>query len=189
MLTNKDLDECHGMTSKVWWDGHYVRMYHYVLTAQFPYSIGCFRGAPVKLLGVVGAEGRPQGDQDAAGGVAQDDRDHPVTQRRPLRARADDDPLLPARNTRSLGSVIRSDLILWAPAASTNLSSRRWCGSGASPNFDIAGVCGCFGPTALLNLALTSTLPFNGRVQSLVPEQAPPHPANVEPGSGEAVSV
>lgn len=49
MLTNKDLDECHGMISKVWWDGHYVRMYHYVLTAQFPYSIGCFRGTPVKL--------------------------------------------------------------------------------------------------------------------------------------------
>ncbi len=49
MLTNKDLDECHGMISKVWWDGQYVRMYHYVLTAQFPYSIGCFRGTPVKL--------------------------------------------------------------------------------------------------------------------------------------------
>ncbi len=49
MLTNKDLDECHGTTSKVWWDGRYVGMYHYVLTAQFPYSIGCFRGTPVML--------------------------------------------------------------------------------------------------------------------------------------------
>lgn len=49
MLTNKDLDECHGLVSKVWWDGHDVRMYHYVLTAQFPYSLGCFRGTPVKL--------------------------------------------------------------------------------------------------------------------------------------------
>ncbi len=49
MLTNKDLDECHGMVSRVWWDRRYVRMYHYVLTAQFPYSIGCFRGTPVKL--------------------------------------------------------------------------------------------------------------------------------------------
>ena len=49
MLTNKDLDECHGTTSKVWWDGKYVKMYHYVLTAQFPYSLGCFRGTPVKL--------------------------------------------------------------------------------------------------------------------------------------------
>lgn len=48
-LTNKDLDECHGTVSRVWWDGHYVRIYHYVLTAQFPYSIGCFRGTPVKL--------------------------------------------------------------------------------------------------------------------------------------------
>lgn len=49
MLTNKDLDECHGTVGKVWWDGHYVRMYHYVLTAQFPYSLGCFRGTPAKL--------------------------------------------------------------------------------------------------------------------------------------------
>ena len=49
MLTNKNLDECHGTTSKVWWDGKYVKMYHYVLTAQFPYSIGCFRGTPVEL--------------------------------------------------------------------------------------------------------------------------------------------
>jgi len=43
VLANKDLDECHGRTSKVWWDGKYVKMYHYVLSAQFPYSIGCFR--------------------------------------------------------------------------------------------------------------------------------------------------
>ncbi len=49
MLANKDLDECHGTTSKVWWGGKYQKIYHYVLTAQFPYSIGCFRGTPVKL--------------------------------------------------------------------------------------------------------------------------------------------
>ena len=49
LLTNHDLDECHGLVSRVWWDGHYVRMYHYVITAQFPYTLGCFRGTPARL--------------------------------------------------------------------------------------------------------------------------------------------
>ena len=45
-LTTKDLDECHGTTSPIIWDGKEVEMYHYVLTRDYPYSIGCFRGTP-----------------------------------------------------------------------------------------------------------------------------------------------
>ena len=46
-LTNSDLDACHGTTSAVAWDGQMVTMYHYVLTDEYPYTIGCFRGIPV----------------------------------------------------------------------------------------------------------------------------------------------
>ncbi|HUL96130.1 MAG TPA: YHYH protein [Usitatibacter sp.] len=45
-ITNADLDECHGRTSPVEWDGHRVSMYHYVMTREYPYSVGCFRGTP-----------------------------------------------------------------------------------------------------------------------------------------------
>lgn len=43
-LTNDDLDECHGRVSTVTWDGQSKEMYHYVVTDEFPYTIGCFRG-------------------------------------------------------------------------------------------------------------------------------------------------
>ncbi len=43
-LTTADLDACHGMTSEIDWDGHKVKMYHYVATADFPYTAGCLRG-------------------------------------------------------------------------------------------------------------------------------------------------
>lgn len=46
-LTSDDLDECHGRTSVVEWEGKNVSMYHYVITRDYPYSIGCFRGTPV----------------------------------------------------------------------------------------------------------------------------------------------
>ena len=45
-LTSIDLDECHGITSDVPWDGKIVTMYHYVMTRDFPYTLTCFRGAP-----------------------------------------------------------------------------------------------------------------------------------------------
>lgn len=47
ILHDSDLDACHGTTSLVDWHGHFVKMYHYVLTEEFPYTIGCFRGTPV----------------------------------------------------------------------------------------------------------------------------------------------
>ena len=48
-ITNAQLDVCHGTTSKVWFNGKYQSIYHYVLNNEYPYSIGCFRGTPAKL--------------------------------------------------------------------------------------------------------------------------------------------
>ena len=50
ILTTADLDACHGTTSIVDWDGRQLDIYHYVSTYDFPYTIGCFHGTPVKLL-------------------------------------------------------------------------------------------------------------------------------------------
>lgn len=44
--TNNDLDECHGITNEIEWNGKKVTMYHYVLTQEYPYTIGCFKGTP-----------------------------------------------------------------------------------------------------------------------------------------------
>jgi hypothetical protein len=44
LLTNADLDECHGHTHTITWDGKQVSMYHYHATWEYPYTIGCFRG-------------------------------------------------------------------------------------------------------------------------------------------------
>jgi hypothetical protein len=45
-LSNADLDECHGTTSKVSYLGEKRRMYHYVANYEFPYTVGCYRGTP-----------------------------------------------------------------------------------------------------------------------------------------------
>ncbi len=47
-LTNGDLDACHGHSHTVIWDGAAKAIYHYHLTDEYPYSIGCFRGTPVR---------------------------------------------------------------------------------------------------------------------------------------------
>jgi hypothetical protein len=46
LLTNADLDECHGRTSEIEWDGARRSMYHYVATLEYPYTVGCYRGTP-----------------------------------------------------------------------------------------------------------------------------------------------
>lgn len=43
-LTSLDLDECHGHTHVIDWDGKQVSMYHYHATWDFPYTAGCMRG-------------------------------------------------------------------------------------------------------------------------------------------------
>ncbi len=47
VLTTRDLDVCHGITSKVRISGKAVTTYHYVMTEDFPYSVSCFRATPV----------------------------------------------------------------------------------------------------------------------------------------------
>ncbi len=49
LVSNDDLDECHGHTHAIDWDGETKEMYHYHVNNQFPYSIGCFRGTPIEL--------------------------------------------------------------------------------------------------------------------------------------------
>jgi YHYH protein len=57
-LTDADLDECHGRTSPVDWDGRRVSVYHYVLTREYPYTVGCFRGTPAHVAPPPGGRGR-----------------------------------------------------------------------------------------------------------------------------------
>ncbi len=47
-LTTANLDACHGTTSEIPWEGKTVRMFHYVMTRDFPYTIACFRGTPTR---------------------------------------------------------------------------------------------------------------------------------------------
>ncbi len=47
LLTDADLDACHGTTSKVLYEGRWQRIYHYAATLEYPYTVGCFRGTPV----------------------------------------------------------------------------------------------------------------------------------------------
>jgi hypothetical protein len=44
-LSSADLDECHGHSHAIPWDGRTVIMYHYHASWDFPYTLGCMRGA------------------------------------------------------------------------------------------------------------------------------------------------
>ena len=46
LLSTADLDECHGHTHEIEWDGGNVEMYHYHFTPDFPYTVSCFRAEP-----------------------------------------------------------------------------------------------------------------------------------------------
>ncbi len=43
-LSNKDLDACHGHMHLLTWNGVPQEIYHYHLTKEYPYTLGCFRG-------------------------------------------------------------------------------------------------------------------------------------------------
>jgi hypothetical protein len=49
VLASADLDECHGHTHEIEWDGEMREMFHYHWTYDFPYNVGCFRGTPQDL--------------------------------------------------------------------------------------------------------------------------------------------
>ena len=51
LLTNTDLDACHGRTSRVLWNGKEQVIYHYDATLEYPYTVGCFHGTPIELQG------------------------------------------------------------------------------------------------------------------------------------------
>jgi YHYH protein len=60
-LTNADLDECHGHTHTITWNGKKVKLYHYHATAEYPYTIGCYRGTPLVTQQTGGGAGPPPG--------------------------------------------------------------------------------------------------------------------------------
>jgi hypothetical protein len=47
LLTNTNLDACHGRTSDVLWQGKMTNIYHYNATLEYPYTVGCFHGSPI----------------------------------------------------------------------------------------------------------------------------------------------
>jgi hypothetical protein len=67
LLTNADLDACHGRTSVVPWHGKMARIYHYDMTFEFPYTVGCFRGTPISFLGMTTLTGDQTGSSQNTG--------------------------------------------------------------------------------------------------------------------------
>lgn len=51
ILTTRNLDACHGITSTIKIGGKRVTMFHYVMTEDFPYSVSCFRAKPIRPPG------------------------------------------------------------------------------------------------------------------------------------------
>jgi hypothetical protein len=70
-LSSADLDECHGHTHAVMWNGKMQTVYHYHFTRDFPYSVACFRGKKMvngPIGGTTGQMGQGRGSQ---GGMQQ----------------------------------------------------------------------------------------------------------------------
>ena len=53
LLTNSDLDACHGRVSKVSWNGKQQTVFHYDATIEYPYTLGCFEGTQTKTNAIV----------------------------------------------------------------------------------------------------------------------------------------
>jgi hypothetical protein len=53
LLSNKDLDACHGRVSKVLWNGKQQFIFHYNATLEYPYTIGCIEGTQTKTNAIV----------------------------------------------------------------------------------------------------------------------------------------
>lgn len=49
VLTNDDLDSCHGHDHPIPWNGSIQTIYHYHMTDEYPYSVGCFMGNPTEV--------------------------------------------------------------------------------------------------------------------------------------------
>ena len=59
-ITNADLDACHGHTHEIMWDGQKRTLYHYHLSEEYPYTLGCFTGTPLHVAHS-GEDERPRG--------------------------------------------------------------------------------------------------------------------------------
>ncbi|MDF2179809.1 YHYH protein [Aliiglaciecola sp. CAU 1673] len=46
VLSSADLDQCHGHSHEIEWDGELRDMYHYHWTYDFPYNVGCYNNEP-----------------------------------------------------------------------------------------------------------------------------------------------
>jgi hypothetical protein len=51
LLTNTDLDACHGRVSTVSFNGKLQKIFHYDATLEYPYTVGCFEGTPLSVTG------------------------------------------------------------------------------------------------------------------------------------------
>jgi hypothetical protein len=58
--TNTKLDACHGTTSAVMWNGRKTTIYHYVATIEYPYTVGCYHGTPIKIAAASAGSGGRQ---------------------------------------------------------------------------------------------------------------------------------
>jgi hypothetical protein len=62
VLSNADLDECHGHSHLIEWNGQQVVMYHYHATYEYPYTLGCYHGTATNTgMGGAGGGGQPGG--------------------------------------------------------------------------------------------------------------------------------
>jgi len=66
LLTNDDLDVCHGHSGKIDWDGILSDMYHYHLNNEYPYGAGCYRGTQI---GTFSSNGDPSATAAVPGPV------------------------------------------------------------------------------------------------------------------------
>ena len=65
--TNTTLDACHGTTSIVTWNGKPTRIFHYVATFEYPYTVGCYHGTPISSGHGGGGGGSPPGQPGPPG--------------------------------------------------------------------------------------------------------------------------
>jgi hypothetical protein len=54
LYSDADLDACHGLTSWVTLRSKRVKIYHYVATLEYPYTLGCYHGTPLAQQGAGG---------------------------------------------------------------------------------------------------------------------------------------
>jgi hypothetical protein len=67
VMHNEDLDECHGHTHSIDWDGQTVEMYHYHATPEFPYLVGCFRADAATFTDAIQANESGQSGEQPGG--------------------------------------------------------------------------------------------------------------------------